>query len=212
MLRGWWHVLPSPKEEPVKKLIVTACLGALLAATFACEDNKTTEGAASATATSTTKATAPATTAEAPAAPKADSEKTVVDVAVGSKDHSTLVAAVKQAELVEVLASPGGVYTVFAPTNAAFDKLPKGTVDDLMKPENKAKLKTILQHHAGVPIVETKDMKDGQQMAMSDGTKVTFHVKDGKVSVDGANIVASIKCMNGVVHVVDAVVLPPPPK
>ncbi len=61
----------------------------------------------------------------------------------------------------------------------------------------------------GVPILETKDMKDGQQMAMSDGTKVTFHVKDGKVMVDNANIVASIKCMNGVVHVVDAVLLPP---
>jgi uncharacterized surface protein with fasciclin (FAS1) repeats len=146
---------------------------------------------------------------EAPAVPKKDSEKMVVDVAIGSPDHTTLVAAVKQADLVEVLASPGGVYTVFAPTNEAFAKLPAGTVDGLMKPEKKADLKLIIQHHAGVPIVQTKDMKDGQTMAMSDGTKVTFHVKDGKVMVDNANIIATIQAANGVVHVVDAVLLPP---
>lgn len=190
------------------KKLFAAAVGLALVVMLGCEDKPAPAGAASATASAKAAQTAEPQATQ-PAAPKADSEKTVVDVAVGSKDHTTLVSALKAADLVESLASPGGVYTVFAPTNAAFDKLPKGTLDDLMKPDHVKDLKNILQHHAGVPIVETKDMKDGQTMAMADGTKVTFHVKDGKVSVDGANIVASIKCMNGVVHVVDAVVLPP---
>ncbi len=147
---------------------------------------------------------------EAPAAPKTDAEKTVVDVAIGSPDHTTLVAAVKAAELVVSLSSPGGVYTVFAPTNAAFDQLPKGTVEGLLKPEKKADLKLILQHHAAVPVLEVKDIKDGQTMAMSDGNKVTFHVVDGKVMVEDAHILASIRVSNGIVHVVDKVLLPAP--
>ncbi len=157
----------------------------------------------------TTLQAAATTKPDVPAIPKKDSEKMVLDVALGSPDHTTLVTAVKQADLVEVLASPGGVYTVFAPTNAAFDKLPAGTVDGLMKPDKQADLKLIIQHHAAVPILQTKDMKDGQTMGMSDGTKVTFHVKDGHVMVDNANIVASIQAANGVVHVIDAVLLPP---
>ena len=134
---------------------------------------------------------------------------TVVDVALGSADHTTLVAALKAGDLVEALDSPGGVYTIFAPTNAAFAKLPKGTVEDLLKPEKKADLRRVLQHHAAVPSLQVKDMHDGQSLAMSDGTKVTFHVKGGKVSVDDANIVASVTASNGVVHVVDTVILPP---
>ncbi len=182
----------------------------LLTAAVACEDKSETSAAAgSASAKSAAVATTAAPTATAPAAPKPDNEKTVVDVAVGSKDHTTLVTALQTADLVESLASPGGVYTVFAPTNAAFDKLPKGTLDDLMKPEHRTDLKLILQHHAAVPILETKDMKDGQTLAMADGTKVTFHVKDGKTMVDDATIVASIRVMNGIVHVVDTVILPP---
>jgi uncharacterized surface protein with fasciclin (FAS1) repeats len=135
--------------------------------------------------------------------------KTVWTVAAGSPDHTTLAAAVKAADLVDVLASPGGVYTVFAPTNAAFDKLPKGTVEDLLKPEKKADLRKILQHHVGIPVVATKDMKDGDTMTMADGGHVTFHVKSGKVTVEGANILASIPTVNGIVHVVDTVILPP---
>jgi len=151
-----------------------------------------------------------ATPAPKPVMPKADAEKTVLDVALGSPDHTTLVAAVKAAGKADALGSPGGIYTVFAPTNAAFDALPPGTVDDLLKPENKTKLVSIVQHHAAVPIVDTKDMKDGQTMAMADGTKVTLHVAaDGSVMVDDAHIVASIHAVNGVVHVVDKVLLPP---
>lgn len=139
---------------------------------------------------------------------KSDAEKNVVDVAVGSPDHKTLVAAVTAADLVPALSSPGGIYTVFAPTDAAFAALPAGTVDELLKPENKGKLKLILQHHAAVPILNVADMKDGQTLTMSDGKSVTFHVQDGQVTVDGAKILGSVPAVNGVVHVVDAVILP----
>jgi uncharacterized surface protein with fasciclin (FAS1) repeats len=145
---------------------------------------------------------------EPPAAPKKDSEKTVVDVAVGSPDHTTLVAAIVAAGLAPSLASPGGVYTVFAPTNAAFAKLPKGTVEDLLKPEKKDALTAVLKHHACVPIIQLKDMKDGQLVPMSDGQKLTLHVKDGKVMVENAHILGSAKAMNGIVHVIDEVLVP----
>lgn len=167
----------------------------VLATLFGCNDSAPPAAATEAPArTAAARATPEPTAAkvEAPVVPKKDSEKTVVDVAVGSPDHTTLVAAVKAADLVDLLASPGGVYTVFAPTNAAFDKLPKGTVESLLKPEKKAELRTIIQHHAAVPILQMKDMRDGESLAMSDGTKVTFHVKDGKVMVDDAHILASI--------------------
>ncbi len=144
-----------------------------------------------------------------PAAPKTDAEKTVLDIALGSPDHTTLVAAVKATGLASALGSPGGVYTVFAPTNAAFDKLPAGTLDTLLKPENKAQLKSIVQHHAAVPIMDLKDFKDGQVVGMSDGTSVTMHVVDGKVMVDNAAILGTVRGMNGVVYVVDTVLLPP---
>ena len=153
--------------------------------------------------------TVPPVAAAVVAPVKADSEKTVVDIAVGSPGHTTLVAAVDAAGLVPALSSPGGIYTVLAPTNEAFAELPKETLDDLMKPEHKADLKRILQHHAGVPIVQAKDMQDGQTMTMSDGTKVTFHIQGDKVTVDGATILGSINGVNGVVHVIDKVLVPP---
>jgi uncharacterized surface protein with fasciclin (FAS1) repeats len=133
---------------------------------------------------------------------------TVVDIALSSPDHTTLVAALKAADLVGSLDSPGGAYTVFAPTNAAFGKLPPGTVEGLLKPENLSKLKAILQHHAMVPILQIRDLKDGQQLGMADGTKVTVHVQDGKVKIGDANVLATVSAANGVVHVVDAVILP----
>jgi uncharacterized surface protein with fasciclin (FAS1) repeats len=155
------------------------------------------------------QASEPAAAAPA-AAPAKTGTNTVVDIAVGSPDHTTLVAALKAAELVVSLASPGGVYTVFAPTNAAFAKLPKGTVEGLLKPEKKGDLTSILKHHAAVPMLTVKDMRDGETLSMADGTKVTFHVKDGKVTVNDVNIVASIVASNGIVHVVDGILLPTP--
>ena len=138
-----------------------------------------------------------------------ESAKDVVKVAIGSKDHTTLVAAIKQAELVDVL-SNAGPFTVFAPTNAAFDKLPAGTVDDLMKPENKAKLQDILQYHVYVGSLKTDLMQDGQLLNEVNGGNITVSKKDGKIMLNNsATIIASIPASNGIIHVIDAVLLPP---
>ncbi len=133
----------------------------------------------------------------------------VIDVAVASKDHTTLVVAVKAADLVTSLKNPGP-FTVFAPTNAAFDKLPKGTVEGLLKPEKKFDLEKILQYHVTTSALALKDFKDGELLGMASGGKATLAVKAGKVTINGANILASIPVSNGMVHVIDAVLLPPP--
>ncbi|MGE5106766.1 MAG: fasciclin domain-containing protein [Sphingobacteriales bacterium] len=141
-----------------------------------------------------------------------ESQKDVVKIAVGSKDHTTLVAALKQAELVTSL-SNAGPFTVFAPTNAAFDKLPAGTVDGLMKDNKKEDLQNILQYHVAVAVYKTENMQDGQVINMANGDNITLNVKDGKVMVNGtANIIATIPASNGIIHVIDAVLLPPAKK
>ncbi len=138
-----------------------------------------------------------------------ESAKDVVKIAVGSKNHTTLVAALKQAELVTAL-SNAGPFTVFAPTNAAFDKLPAGTVEGLMKDDKKADLQNILQYHVAVAVYKTETMKDGQVIGQANGDNITLSVKDGKVMVNGtATIIASIPASNGIIHVIDAVLLPP---
>jgi uncharacterized surface protein with fasciclin (FAS1) repeats len=137
--------------------------------------------------------------------------QTVTDVAMASKDHTTLVAALQAADYLDSLRNPGP-FTVFAPTNAAFEKLPPGTLETLMKPENQDQLKKILQHHVLVSTYEAGWFKDGQSVGMVDGTKATMHVQDGKVRIDDATIGGSVRCGNGIVHVVDAVVLPPATK
>lgn len=138
-----------------------------------------------------------------------ESAKDVVKVAAGSKDHTTLVTAVKQAELVDAL-SNAGPFTVFAPTNAAFDKLPKGTVEDLLKPENKEKLQDILQYHVYVGSLKTDLMQDGQTLNEVNGGNITISKKDDKIVINNsANIIASIPASNGIIHVIDAVLLPP---
>ena len=139
------------------------------------------------------------------------SKPDVVKVAVGSKDHTTLVAAVKAAELVDVL-SNSGPFTVFAPVNAAFDALPAGTVDGLLKPEKKADLQNVLQYHVFVGGLKAEDLKDGQVLNMVNGDNAKITVKDGKVQINGANIIGSVQASNGIVHVIDAVLLPPAKK
>lgn len=136
-----------------------------------------------------------------------DSQKDVVKVAVSSPDHTTLVAAVKAAELVDAL-SNAGPFTVFAPTNAAFAKLPAGTVEDLLKPEKKEALQDILQYHVAVSVFKPDMLQDGQSLSMANGGNVTVSVKDGKISVNGANVVGTVMASNGIVHVVDGVLLP----
>ena len=136
------------------------------------------------------------------------SNPNIVQVAAGSKDHSTLVAAVKAAGLVDAL-SNAGPFTVFAPTNAAFDKLPKGTVEGLLKPEKIEDLKNILEYHTYVGSLKAEYFQDGQSFEQVNAQKVTMSVKDGKVFVNGAEIVASIPTSNGIIHVINDVLLPP---
>ncbi|MFY8022126.1 MAG: fasciclin domain-containing protein [Bacteroidia bacterium] len=136
-----------------------------------------------------------------------ESQQDVVKVAVNSPDHTTLVKAVQTAELVDAL-SNAGPFTVFAPVNAAFDLLPAGTVETLLKPENKSKLQDILQHHVYVGVLKVDQLKDGQVIGMVDGTNATVHVKDGKTYIDESLILGSATASNGVVHVMDKVILP----
>jgi len=137
-----------------------------------------------------------------------ESQKNIVQAASASKDHSTLVAAVKAAELVDAL-SNAGPFTVFAPTNAAFDKLPAGTVEGLLKPEKKADLQNILQYHVSIGVFKLDNLHDGQVIGQANGDNITVTVKDGKYVINGnANIIASIPVSNGLIHVVDEVLLP----
>ena len=137
------------------------------------------------------------------------SQKNVVQVAVGSADHTTLVKAVQAAELVDVL-SNAGPFTVFAPTNAAFDKLPAGTVEGLLAPEKKEDLADILQYHVSLGVFKAESLTDGQVIGQVNGGNITVSIKDGKVILNGtAMIVASVPASNGLVHVIDGVLLPP---
>jgi uncharacterized surface protein with fasciclin (FAS1) repeats len=139
------------------------------------------------------------------------SQKNVVQVAVGSADHSTLVTALKTAEYVDVLAN-AGPFTVFAPTNAAFDKLPAGTVEGLLKPEKKDDLRNILEYHVSVGVYKLEELQDGQQINQVNLDNITIGAKDGKYTVNGANVVATVPASNGVIYVIDQVLLPPAKK
>lgn len=145
---------------------------------------------------------------EAVTPPVVEAPKDVVDIAMGSADHSTLVAAVKAAGLAETLKG-AGPFTIFAPTNAAFSALPAGTVDGLLKPERKADLTKILTYHVVAGAVKAADLKDGQKVKTLQGGELTVSIKDGKVKINGANVTAAdLSGSNGVIHVVDAVLMP----
>lgn len=136
------------------------------------------------------------------------SAKNVVQIAIGSKDHSTLVEAVKAAGLVDAL-SNAGPFTVFAPTNEAFKKLPAGTVEGLLKPEKKDALIDILQYHVSVGVYKENMLQDGQTLGQVNGGNITIGKKDGKITINGkANVIAAIPASNGIVYVVDEVLLP----
>jgi len=180
--------------------IIPAVLALVL---FACNNN---------TETAKTESTEAVPTSGQDAVKDDESQKDIVKIAVGSKDHTTLVAALKQVEYVDDL-SNAGPFTVFAPTNDAFNKLPAGTVDGLMKDDKKADLQNILEYHVAVGVYKTENMKDGQVINMANLDNITLSVKDGKVVVNGtANVIASIPAANGIIHVVDAVLLPPAKK
>ncbi len=135
--------------------------------------------------------------------------KDIVDLAVGSDNLKTLVAAVKAGGLVDVLKGDGP-FTVFAPTDEAFAALPKGTLEMLLKPENKDKLVKILTYHVVSGKVMSTDLSNGQKAATVQGDKVAVSIGGGNVKINDAKVVAAdVKAKNGVVHVIDKVILPP---
>jgi uncharacterized surface protein with fasciclin (FAS1) repeats len=143
----------------------------------------------------------------APAAKAAPAKSTIVDTAVAAGNFKTLVAAVQAAGLAETLS--GGSFTVFAPTDEAFAKLPAGTVESLLKPENKSQLVAVLTYHVVPGKVTAADVVKLQEAKTVQGSSAKITVVDGGVKVDNANVVKTdIGCSNGVIHVIDAVILP----
>lgn len=134
--------------------------------------------------------------------------KTIVDIAASKPEFSTLVAALKAGDLVTTLQGTGP-FTVFAPTNDAFAKLPAGTLDDLLKPENRDKLRAILTYHVVPGRVRAADVVKLDEATTVNGAKADVEVEGGTVMVDGAKVTATdITADNGVIHVVDSVMLP----
>lgn len=135
------------------------------------------------------------------------SQPNVLDIAIGSPDHSTLVAAVQAAQLENALVNAGPLM-VFAPTNAAFEALPAGTVENLLKLENKDQLALILKHHV-TPGNYSKDfLKKFKKLGQASNLNVAVEVQGDDVYIGGAKIIASVEAGNGIVHVVDKVILP----
>jgi uncharacterized surface protein with fasciclin (FAS1) repeats len=139
--------------------------------------------------------------------------KNIVQNAIHSKDHTTLVAAVKAAGLVDTLSSDGP-FTVFAPTNAAFAKLPKGTVETLVQPENKATLTKILTYHVVPGRLEAADLTDGKKLTTVQGEELTVRNSGGRISIIDAKgdesrvTIPNVNQSNGVIHVVNTVLMP----
>ena len=137
-----------------------------------------------------------------------ESQKNIVQVAVSSPDHKTLVAALKAAEYVDAL-SNAGPFTVFAPSDEAFAKLPAGTVDDLVKPENKEKLRNILEYHVYVGVIRDNMIQDGMSLNQVNGQNVKLTKAGDKIQVNGANVLGIVPTTNGIIYVLDQVLLPP---
>lgn len=137
-----------------------------------------------------------------------DSEANILKIALGSESHSTLVAAVQAASIEDILVNTGPI-TLFAPTNAAFEKLPAGTVEDLLKPENKEALKNILYYHAAPGTYKDALLKDGRKLGVANDGSIEIKKDGDDVYVNGSKILATIDASNGVIHVIEDVLLPP---
>jgi len=136
------------------------------------------------------------------------SNPNVVQIAVSSADHSTLVAALKAADYVDALTNVGP-FTVFAPTNAAFDALPDGTLTTLTKPENQRQLRDILEYHVLLGVYKQENLVNGRKMGTADGRSVEIEItSDGTVLVNGGKILGSVQASNGIIHVIDKVLVP----
>ncbi|MGC1395930.1 MAG: fasciclin domain-containing protein [Coleofasciculaceae cyanobacterium] len=152
--------------------------------------------------------TTPVATPTTPVATQPTQAGTIVEIAVGNPDFSTLVKAVQAAGLAETL-SGKGPFTLFAPTNEAFAALPQGTLENLLKPENRDALRKVLTYHVVSGDLMAKDLQSGK-VATVEGSPVAVQVQQGSVKVNKANVVkADIDAKNGVIHVIDSVLLPP---
>ena len=137
------------------------------------------------------------------------SQKNLVQVAASSPDHKTLVAAVQHVKYEDVLVN-AGPFTVYAPTDAAFAMLPEGTLDDLLRPENKATLENILEYHVAIGVFKPEAIRDGMSVGMANGDNVRFALADdGSVMINDAKVIATVPASNGLVCVIDKVLLPP---
>lgn len=136
-----------------------------------------------------------------------ESQKNVVQTAIASPDHKTLVAALKAVAYVDAL-SNAGPFTVFAPNDAAFARLPAGTIDDLLKPENKTKLQDILEYHVYVGVIRENMIQRAMTLNQVNGRNVTITRDNGTITVNGAKVLAVVPTSNGIVYVIDAVLLP----
>ena len=138
------------------------------------------------------------------------SHGSIVDVAAATPGLSTLVAALKAGDLIDTL-SGSGPFTVFAPTNAAFQKLPNGTLNRLLEPRNRHELQEVLKYHVAAGAVFAKDIKNRQQIKTVEGNSVTASLAVGRVFINKAEVTsADVKASNGVVHIIDSVLMPPP--
>ncbi len=186
--------------KPNLKIIFSALLVVLF---FSCKNNEKQDGTKEATKSETTeKRTGQAFMEDDGSTPNC------LQIAIGSPDHTTLVAAVQAAQVENALVNVGPL-TVFAPTDAAFAALPEGTVENLVKPENKATLADILKYHVTPGNLNVKILTKLPKLGQANNQYVKIEVVDGKPVIGGANIIASVKAGNGIVHVIDKVLLPP---
>ncbi|MCU0418338.1 MAG: fasciclin domain-containing protein [Cyclobacteriaceae bacterium] len=137
-----------------------------------------------------------------------ESQHDLVKIAANSADHTTLVAALRAAEYLDVLAN-AGPFTVFAPTNAAFAKLPAGTLEMLTNPENKEQLRTLLEYHVYVGVLTETMIRDGMVINMVSLDNATLAKKDSKITINGAAVLGSARGSNGIVYIIDSVLLLP---
>lgn len=138
-----------------------------------------------------------------------ESQPTVVGIAAGSEDHTTLVAAIQHVKYEDIL-SNAGPFTVYAPTDAAFNALPEGTLDNLLKPENELTLENILEYHVALGVMQPDKMTNGRKVGMANGDNTQFTVgEDGSVMINDAKVLGTVPASNGLVVVIDKVLLPP---
>lgn len=195
------------------KFLNFACAVALVAMVSACGGSSKTDSTSGDTTAMDTNVVADDMSADTNAGVMVGGammvpSKNIVENAMGSSDHTTLVSAVKAAGLVETL-SGAGPFTVFAPTNEAFGAVPKATLDNLMKPEMKADLTKVLTYHVVPGALKAADLKDGQELTTVQGQKLKVSIANGQVKINGANVtIADVVSSNGVTHVIDGVLMP----